>query len=52
VPHFVLNLIYGEGASVLTDGQSMIPQRLEENGFKFQFKTIEETIENLLGEAN
>ena len=52
VPHFVLNLIYGEGASVLTDGQSMIPQRLEENGFRFQFKTIEETIENLLGETN
>jgi uncharacterized protein (TIGR01777 family) len=52
VPEFVLKLIYGEGSSVLTDGQSMIPQRLEENGFKFQFKTIEETIENLLGETN
>ncbi len=52
VPQFVLKLIYGEGASVLTDGQSMIPKRLEENGFKFQFKTIEETIENLLGETN
>lgn len=52
VPEFVLKLIYGEGATVLTDGQSMIPQRLEENGFKFQYKTIEETIENLLGEEN
>lgn len=52
VPEFVLKLIYGEGSSVLTDGQSMIPQRLEENGFRFQFKTIEETIENLLGETN
>ncbi|MGE4517148.1 MAG: TIGR01777 family oxidoreductase [Arcobacteraceae bacterium] len=52
VPHFVLKLMYGEGATVLTDGQSMIPQRLEENGFKFQFKTIEETIENLLGEKS
>ena len=52
VPEFVLKLIYGEGASVLTDGQSMIPQRLEENGFRFQFKTIEKTIENLLGETN
>lgn len=52
VPEFVLRLIYGEGASVLTDGQSMIPQRLEENGFRFQFKTIEKTIENLLGETN
>jgi len=52
VPHFVLKLIYGEGATVLTDGQSMIPQRLGENGFKFQFQTIEETIENLLGEKS
>lgn len=50
LPPFVLRLIYSEGATVLTDGQSMIPKRLMDNGFEFKHKTIEETIENLLGE--
>ncbi|WP_419770440.1 MAG: TIGR01777 family oxidoreductase [Candidatus Marinarcus sp.] len=50
VPPFVLRLIFSEGATVLTDGQSMIPKRLEESGFKFTYQNIEETIENLLGE--
>ena len=47
VPEFVLQLMYGEGAKVLTDGQSVIPKRLEDAGFKFQFKHIEEAIEDL-----
>ena len=47
VPEFVLNLIFSEGARVLTDGQSAIPKKLLDLGFEFKFKTIEETIENL-----
>ncbi|QKJ22035.1 TIGR01777 family oxidoreductase [Poseidonibacter lekithochrous] len=47
VPEFVLNIIFSEGAKVLTDGQSVIPQKLEDLGFEFKFKTIEETIEDL-----
>ena len=47
VPEFVLNLIFSEGARVLTDGQSAVPQKLLDLGFEFKFKTIEETIENL-----
>ena len=47
VPQFVLNIIFSEGARVLTDGQSAIPKKLLDLGFKFRFKTIEETIEDL-----
>ena len=47
VPEFVLNIIFSEGARVLTDGQSVIPKKLLDLGFEFKFKTIEETIENL-----
>ncbi len=47
LPEFVLNLIFSEGAKVLTDGQSVIPKKLLDLGFKFKYKTIEETIENL-----
>jgi uncharacterized protein len=47
VPEFVLNLIFSEGAKVLTDGQSVIPKKLLNLGFKFKFRTIESTIEDL-----
>jgi uncharacterized protein (TIGR01777 family) len=50
VPQFVLNLIFSEGAKVLTHGQSVVPKRLQDDGFIFKYKTIEETIENLVGE--
>jgi uncharacterized protein (TIGR01777 family) len=48
VPEFVLKLLFGEGAKVLTDSQSVVPKRLQDAGFVFEFKTIEDTIENLL----
>lgn len=49
LPNFILNFIFSEGAKVLTDGQCVKPQRLIENGFKFKYKTIDETIDNLVG---
>jgi uncharacterized protein (TIGR01777 family) len=48
VPEFVLNLIFSEGAKVLTDGQSVVPQKLLDSGFEFQYKNIEDTIESLV----
>ncbi|MGA1931924.1 TIGR01777 family oxidoreductase [Arcobacter sp. YIC-464] len=47
LPEFVLNIIFSEGAKVLTDGQSAIPKNLMDLGFEFKYKTIDETIENL-----
>lgn len=48
VPSFVLNLIFSEGAKVLTDGQSVYPKKLIDNGFEFIFKDIENTVEDLV----
>ena len=48
IPQFVLNLLLSEGAKVLTDGQSALPNHLLQNGFIFKYQTIEETIENLI----
>jgi len=47
LPEFVLKLIFSEGAKVLTDGQSAVPQNLLDMGFEFKYKTIEDTIEDL-----
>ncbi|MBU1669174.1 TIGR01777 family oxidoreductase [bacterium] len=48
LPAFVLQLLFGEGSTVLTDGQSVVPKRVLESGFKFKFATIEEVLEDLL----
>lgn len=49
VPEFALNLIFSEGAKVLTDGQCAKPKRLVDSGFEFKYTNIEETIEDLVG---
>jgi uncharacterized protein (TIGR01777 family) len=48
LPEFVLNLIFSEGAKVLTDGQCVRPKRLLDSGFEFKFNTIKDSITNLL----
>lgn len=48
VPNFVLRMLYGEGAQVLTSGQSALPKRLLDSGFQFSFSTIEEAITDCL----
>lgn len=48
IPQFVLNILLSEGAKVLTDGQSALPNHLLSKGFIFKYKNIEETIESLV----
>ncbi len=48
IPKFVLNLIFSEGAKVLTDGQCVKPKRLLNSGFKFKFALIDDAVSNLV----
>ncbi len=48
VPRFFLNLIFSEGAKVLTDGHCVRPKKLLKEGFKFKFENIEDTIADLI----
>lgn len=48
VPEFVLRLLYGEGAQVLTSGQTVLPKRLLDCGFQFDFPSIEEAVADCL----
>lgn len=41
VPTFVLKLLYGEGAGVITEGQAVIPENLLSNGFIFIYDSIQ-----------
>lgn len=47
IPEFVLKLIFGDGAKVLTSGQYAVPKRLQDSGFEFEFDTIDKTIDDL-----
>ncbi len=44
LPKFVLRLVYGEGAAVLTSGQEVYPKRLLEAGFKFSYPDIDSAV--------
>ena len=48
VPAFALRLLYGEGASVVTRGQTAIPERLRQTGFQFQYPRLEEALRQIL----
>jgi len=48
VPLFALRLIYGEGATAVTGGQKVIPERLINAGFHYSFPLLEGAIKDLL----
>jgi uncharacterized protein len=45
-PAFVIKLFLGEFGSVLLKGQRVVPRRLLDAGFKFQYPAIEEALSN------
>lgn len=47
VPGFLLKLVLGGFGGVLLAGQRALPKRLEQSGFKFQFRKLEEALEDL-----
>lgn len=49
VPAFVLRLVLGEMAdALLLNGQRVIPARALESGFRFEFETLQEALNDLL----
>jgi hypothetical protein len=50
VPAFVMRLIFGElGDSLLLGSLRVLPKRLQEAGFKFQFSDAASALKDLLG---
>ncbi len=48
VPQCALRAMFGEGATVLTAGQRVVPLRLTELGFKWRYDNLESALRNLL----
>ncbi|GBD08093.1 Epimerase family protein [Candidatus Thermoflexus japonica] len=49
VPALALRLIFGEGADFLLTGQFVLPRRLLEAGFTFQYPDLESALRAILG---
>ena len=48
VPAFAFKLLFGEAAMILLDGQKVVPARLQELGYEFQFPEAQPALEDLL----
>lgn len=48
LPFWQLKLMFGEGAQVLTYSSAILPARLSETGFEFEFKTVQSALKDIL----
>jgi uncharacterized protein (TIGR01777 family) len=50
-PAFMVRLMLGEFAETVLTGQKMLPQKLQDAGFDFLYPTIDQALQQLLGEG-
>lgn len=48
IPKFVLGIMYGEAASVLTGSKEVYPHRITEAGYTFKFENIDKALEDII----
>jgi uncharacterized protein len=48
VPSFAMKMVLGKKSALVLEGQHVIPQVLQENGFEFKFPTLRSALEDLL----
>ena len=49
IPEFAIRLLYGEmGETLLLQGQRMIPEKLQNAGFEFQYPKLEDALKHVL----
>ena len=51
IPAFLLKIVFGEGASVLTKGPFVQPARLLSSGFNFKYPDINRALQDLCGKT-
>lgn len=49
-PGFAFKLAFGEVSALVTNGQRVMPERLLEYGFEFQFPNLEPALQDILGD--
>ncbi|MFB2981473.1 TIGR01777 family oxidoreductase [Microseira sp. BLCC-F43] len=51
VPDFALELLLGDGAKVVLEGQQVLPKRTLASGFQFQYPNLKQALESILSQA-
>lgn len=51
VPAFAIEVLLGDGAQVVLEGQEVRPKRTLESGFQYQFPTVKPALEEILKDA-
>jgi len=49
VPGFALELLLGDAAKVVLEGQEVLPERTQAQGFHYQYPTVEAALQEILG---
>lgn len=49
VPDFALELLLGDGAQVVLEGQQVLPKRTEASGFQYHYPTVKPALREILG---
>jgi len=47
LPESVLKLLIGESAVILTDSERVLPEKLLDSGYEFEYPTIEDSLNGL-----
>ena len=47
-PGFMVKLVLGEFGSVILEGQRVLPRRLLEHGFVFQYPEIDKALQSII----
>ena len=51
VPGFALEVLLGEGAQVVLEGQQVLPKRTTSYGFDYQYPTVKQALEEILASS-
>ncbi|XP_022971004.1 epimerase family protein SDR39U1 homolog, chloroplastic-like [Cucurbita maxima] len=52
VPDFALKAVLGDGASVVLEGQRVVPARAKELGFSFKYPSVKDALKAILSQGN
>ncbi|BFG41392.1 hypothetical protein CerSpe_276670 [Prunus speciosa] len=50
VPDFALKVVLGEGASVVLDGQRVLPVKAKELGFSFKYSSVKDALRSIISQ--
>ncbi|MBF2027000.1 MAG: TIGR01777 family protein [Oscillatoriales cyanobacterium C42_A2020_001] len=51
VPAFALEVLLGDGAQVVLEGQQVLPKRTQASGFQYQYSTVKSALEEVLKDS-